>query len=384
MSSEISIPQPLACSASSTSAVLPAARLFQFGDRFRERQVAAFAVLVELREAAVFGRAGGQRELFVVGPQVGFGRRVVVGVDDRDVCAEPLWWGGRRRCAGPGGAGRSRRRWARGCGWRAAARPSGCRWARAALERATSSEAMQLARPRQGAAQTPRVRSFRGTGARRWTPRPRACEARRPRAIRRERTRGSAKAGRPRRPRADGWTGETAFSGARSAGGVLHLSPADPCGRWAGPAARTVGSVGCPAGHNRIVTAWSRLAHRAGGWGNHPLTLATSVARPARHHMDGMIAGDVQCAPNGAATRRRPVRHYAVRACQVLRLPARLESAVARGSRRDRGGAVALCTLIVYPLKHVAPVVSLASCTCRRCWSCRSPGGRGWASRRAC
>jgi hypothetical protein len=60
------------------------ARGFEFADRLRKRQVAGFAELVDLFEAAVRGRARGQREDFVEGAKVGFGGRVVVGVHDRD------------------------------------------------------------------------------------------------------------------------------------------------------------------------------------------------------------------------------------------------------------------------------------------------------------
>src|SRR6185312_8060508 len=64
---------------------------FEFFRGFRERQRAARA-LRDLFEAAVFGRAGGQAEFFAVRLQVGFGRGVVVGVDQRD-----RLFGGRRR-----------------------------------------------------------------------------------------------------------------------------------------------------------------------------------------------------------------------------------------------------------------------------------------------
>ena len=160
-------------------------------------------------------------------------------------------------------------------------------------------------------------RSFRGTGARRWTPRRRRSRVSRCRqAIRRRRTRGPAKAGRRRSPRDGGWTGETAFSGARSAGGGAALEscgPARPDGQ--GPRRGPVGSVGGPAGHNRIVTAWSRLAHERapGGRGNHPLTPATcrGPTSPAPH--GGMIAGECSAHRTGRLPDAAPFVIYAVR-----------------------------------------------------------------------
>ena len=55
-----------------------------FGFARGERRVAAFALLVDLLEAAVRFGAGFDAEFFVVDPQVGFGFRVVVGVHERD------------------------------------------------------------------------------------------------------------------------------------------------------------------------------------------------------------------------------------------------------------------------------------------------------------
>ena len=88
MSSEISTVQPSAsstCSSFFGFAVLRA-RLSSSGSPvLRERQVAGFAVLVDLLEAAVRGRACRQAEFFVVGLRGrSSARRVVVGVHQRD------------------------------------------------------------------------------------------------------------------------------------------------------------------------------------------------------------------------------------------------------------------------------------------------------------
>ncbi len=59
------------------------ARRFQFFCGLGERQVPRFAVLVDLLEAAVRGGAFRQREFFVVGFEIRFSVRIVVGVDQR-------------------------------------------------------------------------------------------------------------------------------------------------------------------------------------------------------------------------------------------------------------------------------------------------------------
>ena len=59
------------------------ARRFQFFRGLRERRVAGFAVLVDLPEAAIARGARGQSEFFVVGFQIRFGGRIVVGIDQR-------------------------------------------------------------------------------------------------------------------------------------------------------------------------------------------------------------------------------------------------------------------------------------------------------------
>ncbi len=80
MSREISRSQPVASAASSRCEPRPFPRRFQFCCGLGERQVRGFAVLVDLLEAAVCGGAFRQRELFVVGFQIRFGVRIVVGV----------------------------------------------------------------------------------------------------------------------------------------------------------------------------------------------------------------------------------------------------------------------------------------------------------------
>ncbi len=67
-----------------------------------------------------------------------------------------------------------------------------------------------------------------------------------------------------------------------------------------------------------------------------------------------------QGAPNGAGDETRPVRHYAGSDVVPVRFPAGVRAAFPPGRRDRRAAAVALCTLIVYPLAHVAPVVSLS------------------------
>ena len=64
------------------------ARRFQFFGRLWERQAPGFAVLVDLPEAAIGGRASGQSKFFVVRFQIRFGGGIVVGVDQRHrLCA---------------------------------------------------------------------------------------------------------------------------------------------------------------------------------------------------------------------------------------------------------------------------------------------------------
>ncbi len=77
-------------------------RFAAFAERFlgfqarlglREGQVGGFAVLVDLREAFVRGRAFRETEFFAVGLEVRFGVEVVVRVDE---CDRLFWRGGRR------------------------------------------------------------------------------------------------------------------------------------------------------------------------------------------------------------------------------------------------------------------------------------------------
>ena len=77
-------------------------RFAAFAERFlgfqarlglREGQVGGFAVLVDLREASVRGRAFRETEFFAVGLEVCFGVEVVVRVDE---CDRLFWRGGCR------------------------------------------------------------------------------------------------------------------------------------------------------------------------------------------------------------------------------------------------------------------------------------------------
>ena len=331
-------PPAVASSAFSTSALLPLHELFEFAEGFRERQVAGFAVLVDLPEATVFGRAGGQREVFVVGPQVGFGRRVVVGVHDRDGLGrrgaggervggvEVL--GAQAEVAGGGRGGR---------GLADAGSPSGCRWARAAAERATSTLAMQLTRPGSGVSQTRLVSYSPGRARRcRCGPRPRARRA--VAASRRTATHASARRSGhatmvARRMSKRGECTLRRLVGRRAAALERNLRRR-ACGPMGGPAGR-------PGSRNGIVTAWSRLAHEPRR-GRGVICITGELPRPDQ---PGSAWRDerrpVQCAQNGAAPRRRPVRHLRCRQghVEVVWISDRQESAVTHGRGADRGGA---------------------------------------------
>jgi hypothetical protein len=134
------------------------ARRFQFFCGLGEWRVPGFAVLVDLLEAAGGGGAFGQSEFFVVGFQIRFGGRIVVGVDQRDRL--------RGRCAGRQLVGGVQILWSQAKGARpgegavnGALRviPSGCLRARAAAVRGTSCNARHPPRPRAAIAHTART-----------------------------------------------------------------------------------------------------------------------------------------------------------------------------------------------------------------------------------
>ena len=231
MSSEISRPQPVASAAFSASALLPlraassSPRVFGKG----RLPVSPFW-LTCLKQPLAVVHAGSEKG-FGVGAEVGFRRRVVVGVDDRDRLGG--WRAGGERVGRVqvlGAQSEVARRGGGGVGWGTACSPSGCRWARAAAERATRTEDMQLASPGSGAWQTRLVSySPRGRGealvasaaAAAWRHRP-------PRAEQRRRMRARGRVDVRRRSHAGCRIGESARSGVWSAARPPHLSEIAP------------------------------------------------------------------------------------------------------------------------------------------------------------
>jgi K+-sensing histidine kinase KdpD len=67
-----------------------------------------------------------------------------------------------------------------------------------------------------------------------------------------------------------------------------------------------------------------------------------------------------QSESDGAGRESRPIRHKAEFRVTATRLPARTRTTPRRVGLIVALVAIALCTLIIYPLTHIAPVVSLA------------------------
>jgi two-component system, OmpR family, sensor histidine kinase KdpD len=116
-------------------------------------------------------------------------------------------------------------------------------------------------------------------------------------------------------------------------------------------------------GGYEIVTAWSPERHHAPGARLHDPVWDGEI----RHERDSVEGGScsqahrtAQGAPNGAGGETRPVRLTLISVSSPFGFLLASEPPPRRVGAIAALAAVALCTLIVYPLAHVAPVVSLS------------------------